>query len=327
MKRYGKLYAKFTAFENLLLAYKKARKGAVGKKETQLFTFYLEKELFQLQEELVKGRYQPQAYRYFKIFDPKERLISVATFRDRVVHHALINILEPIYERCFIYDSYATRKNKGTHKAILQAQYYLKQTGWFWKTDIDKYFDHIHQTTLINLLKRKIKDPKLLNVAERIIRNGGVNGTGLPIGNLTSQFFANVYLNSFDHFVKETLRIKQYIRYMDDFVLFHQDKNQLKSKRILIQSFLKEELGLSLKPSATFLNSAQNGLTFLGRRIFPNTIRIARPNGKRMIRRMQKKKQEYQEGIIEETTYLQSMNSYWAQLADFKGLRHELLKK
>lgn len=326
MKRVGGLFEQFVSFENLLSAYQKARKGAVGKRETQHFTFLLEYELFRLQRELRNGAYQPAPYRYFQIHDPKERTISVAAFRDRVVHHALINVLEPIYERCFIFDSYATRKGKGTHKAVCRAQHFLAQTGWFWKTDIDKYFDSMQQDILLALLRRKIKDAKLLTVAERIIRNGGAGGKGLPIGNLTSQFFANVYLNRFDHFVKQTLGVRHYIRYMDDFVLFHPDRSTLKSYRTPVRNFLKEELDLQLKASATFLNSSTNGLTFLGRRIFPAVIRLARPNGKRMLRRMTVRQKEFAAGQIDEDTFLQSMNSYWAHLEDFPGLRHAILK-
>ncbi|MCB9291557.1 MAG: group II intron reverse transcriptase domain-containing protein [Lewinellaceae bacterium] len=269
MKRYGQLFENFTAFPNLLLAYQKARRGAVGKPEAQAFAFHLEGELFQLQDELMNGSYQPRPYRYFQIYDPKERTISVAAFRDRVVHHALINILEPIYERCFIFDSYATRKGKGTHKAIRRAQQFLRRTGWFWKSDIDKYFDSIRQDMLRDLLERKVKDKRLLEIAGRIVCNGGAEGVGLPIGNLTSQFFANVYLNGFDHFVKEDLGVKYYLRYMDDFALFSPDKTQLKSWRGPVRKYLNDNLGLQLKASASFLNSAPNGLTFLGRRIFP----------------------------------------------------------
>ena len=195
--------------------------------------------MLELQQELINGRYKPSAYRYFKIFDPKERIISVASFKDRVVHHALINILEPIYERCFIYDSYATRKEKGTHLAINRAQTFLKEDPWFLKTDIDKYFDSINQGILMALLNRKIKDHRLLEVAQAIIENGGVNGVGLPIGNLTSQFFANVYLNPFDHFVKQQLGVK-YVRYMDDFVLFSKNKEELKSHKKAIKDYLAE---------------------------------------------------------------------------------------
>lgn len=315
-----------------MLAHKKARSGASNKRETMAFTFHLEDELFRLQEELQGGHYQPRPYRYFNIRDPKARTISVADFRDRVVHHALINVLEPLYERCFIHDSYATRKGKGTHKAIARAQCFLRKTGWFWKTDIEKYFDSIQQETLLSLLERKIKDGRLLEVAARIIRNGGIapctpdgGKLGLPIGNLTSQFFANVYLNGFDYFVKEELGQQYYIRYMDDFVVFEKDKAALKSIRPAVAAYLLEKLGLRLKPSATFLNSSANGLTFLGRRIFPRAIRLARPNGYRMLHRMKRKQREFEAGEMTEQDFVQSMNSYWAQLEPFFGLRQQLL--
>lgn len=326
MKRYGHLFENFTSFSNLLSAFKKARKGAVGKQETQQFSFYLERELFSLQEELITGQYMPAPYRYFQIYDPKQRTISVAAFRDRVVHHALINVLEPIYERCFIYDSYATRKGKGTHTAINRAQFFLRQSPWFFKTDIDKYFDSIRHDKLLALITRKIKDPQLLAVAEAIIRNGGASGVGLPIGNLTSQFFANVYLNPFDHFVKQELSVRHYLRYMDDFVLFADNRRQLKLWRGEINNYLHKQLHLSLKPKASFINQAPNGLTFLGRRVFPRVVRLARPNGQRMLRRMGAKERAFRKGEINEDTFIQSMNSYWSQLERFAGLRQDLIK-
>lgn len=325
MKRHGNLFETFASFSNLLKAFKKARKGAVGKRETQQFSFYMEHELFYLQEELLGGSYHPSPYRYFQIFDPKQRTISVAAFRDRVVHHALINVLEPIYERCFIHDSYATRKGKGTHVAIDRAQYFLRHSPWFFKTDIDKYFDSIQQDKLLGLLKRKIKDDRLLYIAEAIIQNGGASGVGLPIGNLTSQFFANVYLNAFDHFVKQEMGVRHYLRYMDDFVLFANNRQQLKLWRTETNNYLQHQLCLSLKPKASFINQAPNGLTFLGRRIFPNVIRLARPNGQRMLRRMSEKQSAFRQGDISEAAFLQSMNSYWAQLEPFPGLRKKLL--
>lgn len=321
MKRHGQLFDKFTSFANLLEAYYKARRGASGKKGTQMFTFHLEQELFTIQQELKEGLYIPRPYRYFKIYDPKERTISVADFRDRVVHHALINVLEPIYEPCFIFDSYATRKDKGTHKAIARAQTFLRHNDWFWKSDIDKYFDSIQHDVLLTLLSRKIKDRPLLNVAERIIRNGGQNGVGLPIGNLTSQFLANVYLNGFDHFIKERLGMKCYLRYMDDFVLFHQDKNHLKLCRQEIKDYLENALGLSVKENASFLNSSRHGLTFLGRRIFPEIVRIARPNARRMLKRLNHQHREYQTGQLSEEKYLQSLSSYSAHLEPYSGFR------
>ncbi len=329
MHRYGGLFDEFTSFRNLLSAYRKAQRGTRRNQETAAFFFYLEQELFRLQDDLRALRYEPQPYHYFKIYDPKERTISVAPFRDRVAHHALVNILEPVYERCFIYDSYATRKGKGTHKAIEQAQRYLRAEGWFFKSDIDKYFDSIRHSKLLELIQRKIKDTLLLDITERIIRNGGVDGVGLPIGNLTSQFFANVYLNGFDHFVKEELRVRRYIRYMDDVVEFSAGKEPLKVHRRAIEAYLHEELGLRLKLKATFINSAANGLTFLGRRIFPQLVRHAAPNLRRMSRRMAQRKAALHAGEISEETFLQSMNSYWAvlQYGGNMGLRKHLLER
>lgn len=326
MKRYGNLFETFVSFENLHSAFKKARKGTSKKKETQEFEFWLEPNLLALKEELENGTYTPAPYRYFKIFEPKERIISVAAFKDRVVHHALVNILEPIFERVFIHDSYATRKGKGTHKAVKKAQHFLGRTGWFWKTDIDKYFDNINHEILFRLIERKIKDKRLLAVVEKIISNGGNAGVGLPIGNLTSQFFANVYLDKLDRFIKQELKVKAYIRYMDDFVLFHADKNVLKDNRKAISAYLSDELKLSLKPKNTFLNSAQNGLTFLGKRIFPSLVRIASPNKRRMLKKMKRAAHAVETGTISEETFLRSMNSYWSQLQPFPRLRKAILK-
>ncbi len=169
MIRSGNLYQQLCSFENLLLAYKKARRGTQTT-ESKVFEFNLEKELLELSYELQSTSYQPSTYRYFTIFEPKERLISVATFRDRVVHHAIINLLEPIYEKTFIFHSYATRKNKGTHKAIYKAQEYCRKNLWFCKCDIHKYFDSINHEILINQLTRKVKDIELIRLIAKITK-------------------------------------------------------------------------------------------------------------------------------------------------------------
>lgn len=215
MRRTGRLKDAFLSFENLYSAFKKAFKGTKNYAAFQ-FAYQVEKELFQLHQELAQEVYLPGDYAYFTTYDPKERMISVAPFRDRVVHHALVNILEPIYEKRFIYDSYATRKGKGTHRAIRRAQEFLKSNHWYLKMDIRKYFDSINHQVLLAILRRTIKDAFILRLSEKIVAKGGngvtgVTGvTGLPIGNLTSQFFANVYLDIFDHYIKEDLRVKCY---------------------------------------------------------------------------------------------------------------------
>lgn len=290
MQRIHHLFETFCSFSNLYEAWRRAKRGTSTNLDKNNFCFNAETELLHLQEELIELRYRPQPYRYFQIHDPKTRTISVASFRDRVVHHALVGVLEPFYEKWFIYDSYATRKGKGTHKAIARAQSFLKHNPWFLKSDIDHFFDTIQHDTLLKLMSERITDPNLMIVAERIIRAGGREppGLGLPIGNLTSQFFANVYLDPFDHFIKEHLSRTTpipYLRYMDDFVLFSTEKTLLSALGQAGYSFLNQKLGLQINARATFLNQATNGLSFLGRRIFKNSIRRHPVNLRRMKRR------------------------------------------
>lgn len=320
MKRYGYLFEQLYDFGHLYRAYRKALKGSGKTAETARFTFHLERELLQLQEELASGRYQPACYRFFYIYEPKKRKISVAPFRDRVVHHAVVAILEPIFDPTFIVDSYATRKGKGTHLAIKRAQDFLRKNRWYYKADIEKYFERIDQSVLLSLIEKKIKDAKFMSVVEKIIRNGGENGKGLPIGNLTSQFFANVYLNPFDHWIKEELKIKHYLRYMDDFVLFDPSRDRLKQIRSEIRNWLADHLGLNLKEKACFLNQRVHGLGFLGTRIFPGIIRIQSANRHRLKRRLKRKAEAFRNGVIEEEEYTMMLNSYFSYLNHFDSL-------
>jgi len=171
LKRINNLFSKVTSYQNLLIASRLAMKGSGRTAATCQFFFHLETEILSLQTELLNGTYQPGSYRYFTIFDPKERVIAVAPFRDRVVHHAVVRILTTIYERVFIYDSYATRPNKGTHAAIKRAQKFIRRWPWYLKADIKKYFDNVNHGTIMDILKRKLKDRQLLDLLDRIIRN------------------------------------------------------------------------------------------------------------------------------------------------------------
>jgi RNA-directed DNA polymerase len=321
MKTYKHLFPHFVSFENLLLAYRKARRGSGNTPQAQAFCFHLEGELLQIQRELMGGTYQPGAFHYFQLRDPKARTIAVAPFRDRVVHHALINVLEPIFERSFIFHSYATRKGKGTHQAIAQAQQYLRRWRWFFKADVEKFFDSADHDILLSLLQRKVKDQPLLAVAERIIRNGGSAGKGLPIGNLTSQFLANVYLDPLDHFLKDEKGVKGYLRYMDDFVVFGHCRSELKGWRTEIRNFLGDRLQLKLKAKACFLNQRSNGLSFLGARIFPNTLRIHPQSLRRLLQKQQSRKAAFQAGEIPEPEWLAGQNSAYAHLSTFNSLK------
>lgn len=319
MRRSGNIFNEFCSFSNLLLAYKKAKKGCRKNHETARFGFHFEKELLALANELKDSSYQPGNFRYFMVNDPKKRTIAVAPFRDRVVHHALVNILEPVYEPCFIYDSYATRKNKGTHAAILRAQAFLAKNRWFLKMDIEKYFDSIDHHILKTLLQRKIKDSKFLEILFRIIENGGDYGKGLPIGNLTSQFLANVYLNGFDHFVKDHSAIRHYIRYMDDFVVFTDDKIFLKTIKSTIEGYLQAKLKLRLKVKSTVLNHRQHGLSFVGARIYPRVIRIHPKTLRRSKLKLKQRKYELKNEQVAEEKYVAALNSIHAHLSFFSG--------
>jgi hypothetical protein len=239
--------------------------------------------------------------------------------------------LEPIFERVFVHDSYATRKDKGTHKCVRRAQEFMRGNRYYLKFDINRYFESMDHGILIGLIERKIKDKKLLDLMKVIIANSDVSrgeqtGKGLPIGNLTSQFFANVYLDAFDHYIKDELGVKAYVRYMDDCVVFSDDKKRLKELLKLSGVFLQERLGLKLKDSATMLNSRLNGLPFLGFRVFPSLLRIKRENIKRLKVKITQRETEFRRGIINEETYSMSLASIigYIGFADSLNLRKRL---
>ncbi|UCE08222.1 MAG: RNA-dependent DNA polymerase, partial [bacterium] len=247
MKTYKHLFEKIISFENLLVAAQQAGQGKGKKKNVMRFNFVREDNLVQIQQELINKTYQPGAYHAFRIFDPKPRLISAADFRDRVVHHALCNIIEPIFNKGFIFDCYANRKGKGTHAGIRRAQAFLRGNRFVLKCDIKKYFPSIDHEILKQEIRRKIADPETLWLIDTIIDGSNEQEfvydffpgddlftsqerrKGLPLGNLTSQFFANLFLSRFDHFVKERLKVKYYARYVDDLVYADNDIKFLKS--------------------------------------------------------------------------------------------------
>jgi Sulfatase-modifying factor enzyme 1/Reverse transcriptase (RNA-dependent DNA polymerase) len=249
MKRLGGVWQQLVSFENLLLAYRKARRGKSRRSSVAGFECNLEKELLQLQRELQSGVYQPGNYRLFTIYERKPRQISAAPFRDRVVHHAIMNVIEARIDRSFIDDSYACRHGKGTHAAIDKYQQWAHRYRYVLKMDITRYFPSIDHGLLKQKLRTYMKDQKLLALLERIIDSSQVEPeqwvyfpgddlftqservVGIPIGNLTSQFFANLYLDDFDHFIKEDLMVKAYLRYVDDMVILADDKARLAELR------------------------------------------------------------------------------------------------
>lgn len=312
MKRHGKLWPQLISFQHLLRAAKKAKRGKRFRPSVASFEFRLEPELWQLHEELANKTYRPGNYRSFFIFEPKKRLISAAPYRDRIVHHALTGILESIFEPVFIHDSYACRTGKGTHAAVDRCQQFARHFRYVLKADIRKFFPSMDHEILKAQIARKIKDPDVLWLAALIIDHSNPQEEvfdwfagddlfspserrrGIPIGNQTSQFFANVYLDPLDHFVKERLHIKGYVRYVDDFLLFSDDKQTLAAARREIAEFLTN-LRLRLHPKKNVVFPVTEGIRFLGYRVFPTHRLLIKENVWRFMRRVRRMQEDYRE--------------------------------
>ncbi|PIY82909.1 MAG: RNA-dependent DNA polymerase [Candidatus Omnitrophica bacterium CG_4_10_14_0_2_um_filter_44_9] len=311
-RTYKKLFEKMIFFENLFLATRKAQKGKKMKKDTAQFNLNMERELLKLQKELKNQTYIPGAYRYFYVYDPKKRLISAAPYRDRVVHHAFCRIVEPIFDKMFIYDSYACRIAKGTHIALDRAQKFLRANKYILQCDIAKYFLSIDHGVLLAILGRRIKDDRVMRLAKKIITG---HSTGLPIGNLTSQFFANLYLNELDYFIKFGLRKKHYIRYMDDFLVFGNDKRRLHEIKDEVKCFLENKLGLDLHPKKNTIFPVRIGIGFLGFRIFKEYRQLTKENIRLFLTRMRKFRSLFIQGLMSMPEISRSLRCWLAHAA------------
>jgi retron-type reverse transcriptase len=303
MKRAGNLWPQVVCWDNLLDSALRAAHGKKNRPDVARFLFQLEPNVCQLQRELEAGVYTPGGYRSFWIHDPKPRLISAAPFRDRVVHHALTRVLETVFEPRFTANSFASRKGFGQHKALSKARAAVGRYRYVLKCDIRKYFPSIDHQILKDLLARAIKCKRTLDLAARIIDGSNQqeevlawfpgdtlftpleHRRGLPIGNQTSQFFANVYLNALDHFVVRELRPALYLRYVDDFVLFGDDKAALAEMRREAENLLAQ-LRLNLNGGKSRVYCCADGLSFLGWRLFPGNARLRRRNVVNIRRRL-----------------------------------------
>jgi hypothetical protein len=321
--------AKIADAENLRLAFWKAAKGKRGKADCVAFRERLDENLAALRAELLEGDVPVGNYHYFTVHDPKERLICAASFRERVLHHAVMNVCEPALERAAVFDSYACRKGKGRLLAVERAQGYARTHGWFLKMDIRKYFDSIDHETLRALLGRKFKDPELLRLVDRILASyQTAPGRGLPIGNLTSQHFANFYLAPLDRFLKEELRRGAYVRYMDDFVVWGESGRELRGVWERVRSFLTAELKLELKAN-TAINRTACGMDFLGYRLFPGTMRLARRSKVRFARKFRRYEAAHRCGRWSELILQQRMTALLAFVmpAESGAFRRHVLQR
>jgi len=346
MKTYRNLYPKIYDFSNLYISFLRARRGKRDRVEVARFEFHLERNLLELERELVNRTYQPGPYRSFYIYEPKRRLVSAAPFRDRVIHHALCNVIEPIWESRFIHDSYACRPGKGTHRALARCRQFVHRYPYVLQCDIRRFFPSIDHAILLDILSYRIADPDVLELCARILRSGeGILSNeyeivyfpgddlfaanrprGLPIGNLTSQFWANVYLDRLDQFVKRTLRCRAYLRFMDDFLLFAEDKPTLHAWRAEIADFLVN-LRLVLHPKKSVVFPVKNGVDFVGFRVFPTHVRLRRSSVRRFTRRLRRLREAYLAGQMafeEVNTSIRSWVAH-AAYANSYNLRRRLL--
>ena len=285
------LFDKLCDFKNLHNAYFDTKRGKRFRKDVLEFEIDFERNIVQIHKELTQNTYRHGGYKSFVAIDSKKRIIEVAPFRDRLIHHAICNIIDPIFEKAFIYDSYACRKEKGVHSAIKRVKKFrqgvslnFKSRAYFLQFDIKKYFDSVDHKILISLIQDKIKDKSLLAVIKKIIESKR-GEKGLPIGNLTSQLFANIYLNKLDHFVKEKLQARYYVRYMDDFILFHAKPKTLLTWQSDIKIFLERELKLTLHQKRSGVQPIDR-IDFLGLTLFKDHTHLRKSTVSRAFRRM-----------------------------------------
>ncbi len=343
MMKINNIYSEIISKENLYHSAYMASRGRRYRDSTANFNFFLEEEIGRLHKELLTKTYRHGKYRLFKIYDPKERSIAAAPFKDRVVHHAVHDVIEPIIDKTFIYDSYACRKDKGTHKAVDRAQGFLRANKFCFHGDIKQYFPSINHRIVKRILRIRIEDQDALWLLDEIIDSAvslpgclqvgkeaadSDNRIGLPIGNLTSQFFANLYLNELDYFIKFDLRIRYYLRYMDDFLIFSNEKIMLIEVKERISKFLNVSLELRLHKDKSQIYSRSDGIKFLGFRLFSEYRRLASDNVRRFKKQLNRFDCLFANGKITKSAVSDSLRCWVAhsKYANAATLRRNIFK-
>ncbi len=335
MKRLKGLYSQVYDFENLYWAYRKAREGKRFRDEVLAFTANPEEHLIEIQNELIWKTYRVGRYREFYVYEPKQRLIMALPFKDRVIQWAIYRVLNPLLDRRYIRDSYACRMGYGAHRAADRLQYYLRdfarrgEKTYVLKLDVSKYFYRVDHDALMGILGRMIGDRDLLWLLERILRSEDtkfgvplgdhhfeadrVDGVGMPIGNLTSQMCANLYLNELDQYAKHVLGVRCYLRYMDDVVILHPDKSYLWRVKDAIEAFLDDHLRLALN-NKTSIRPADQGVDFVGYRIWTTHRKLRKTTAKKMRSRLRYLQRAYVRGEVGLDEINASVQSYMGLL-------------
>lgn len=332
------VFEQITSIDTLRIANNRALKGKRYNRFATGFSYELMSNLISLQSELINQTYKPEKYRNKIVLEPKVRLIEAPSYRDRVVHHAIHHFLSPFYERYFINDSYACRPKRGIHRAVQKIQYFLRTSGhnlYVCQIDVSKYYASINHDRLLELLQDKVQDQCLIDLLKIIIGSTD-SGTehdqlfapdsyyftkgrrGIPIGNLTSQLFANIYLHEVDMYAKQTLKIHHYIRYMDDVLIFHNDKNQLRIWQAALTHFLYDNLYLTVNPHKIRIYPTNFGVSFVGYVIYPNYMRLRSSSVKRFKKRYQKQLNAVAGGITEPQAMIESFASWKAHASHAK---------
>lgn len=328
MKRQNNLFENIIDYNNIRLAFLKALRGNRNSPAAINYCQNVDKNLAILQNKLSSLKPDWGGYISFQIFDPKLRTISTAPFEQRIMHHAIMNIIELILERQMIFHSYACRKGKGTHAAVIYAFNQCKVSPYFLKLDIRKYFDSINHGILKSKLDRLLKDSRAITLLNGIIDSYNTQeGKGVPIGNLTSQFFANMYLAGMDHYILEKLKPSAYCRYMDDFVIWANSLKQLKEINGKINEYVNNSLNLNVKPAV--FGKTDYGLPFLGFLIKKNGIYLMQKSKRRVKERILEISSLLHKDIITEEKASQRVQSVFAAitLARTNTFRKKLCKK
>jgi len=313
-------YDNLISIENIFQAWDEFKKGKLKKKDVAEFYRNLEDNLFELHRKLKNKTYRHGSYEDFYVTDPKRRHIHKASVSDRIVHHLLYKYLYNIFDKTFIFDSYSCRLNKGTHKAVKRLEKFTRKVSkncsgqcWALKCDIKKFFASVDHKILLNLLRKRIKDEDIIQLLENVIASYASeegNVKGIPLGNLTSQIFANIYMNELDQFVKHKLKIKHYLRYADDFIILDSNKENLLPCLDTSQQFLRQKLKLELHPQKILLRDLRWGIDFLGYIVLPHYALVRTKTKKRMFKKISEQKTDFRNGIISEYSFNQSFQSY-----------------
>lgn len=308
MKRVNDLMPQIADMDNLREAFLVAARGKQACKEVVSFREALETNLLSIQQQLLDGSYRYGDYRLFTIFDPKKRIICAAPFRERVTFHAMMRVCHPLFENYQTCVSYASRLGLGSYKALEQARHYCHHYRWYLKMDVVKFFDSIHHGQMKRFLARMVKDRLLLAYWDMLIDGyETVPGRGLPIGNLTSQYFANHYMAVADHYAKEHLGIGPMIRYMDDVVIWSDNKDLLVCQAHEYEAFVNRQLKLQLHPFT--MNKTIHGLSFLGYVVMPHELRLNRRSRHRYRTRIRKMEDMVEAGSLAQQQCLQNMQA------------------